>query len=758
MSTTNRFDRFRTWLGNSFRPQLQASAAATAVAEQISANVPQGTPTADSDKLTAGFSFTAPVELQNLTAAEGQEKKLPTFDITAYTGVLMQVGQFYQPVVVELSGLKAARPETAVLLDHDPTQIVGQGKATIDAAGCRIAGQMTGGDDDVVCKKVKSHAINGFKWQASIGATVTRREFLEAGKRQIVNGREVVGPCIIAREAILNEVSFVALGADGQTSAAVAASFSQGDAAMDFDKWLQAKGWADASAEIKASLKPVFDAEVKAGKFSTPTAPTSTTTATPTTTVTANQPQPQPTLVAQPVTVTAAAVDPVAAYRAEVARVAEIQKLCAGQHAEIEAKAIKDGISAEACELLVLRAGRGNGPAVHIAAKPEEQPGSIEAALCINAGCTEKILAKSYSQQVLDRAMSKPFRSMTITAMYGHAAHAAGVYLGPGKLDDDKIRACYQANAKLLAAGSGFSTLSLTNILENVAHKTLINSYEMQDVVWPFFCSIGSNSDFKPHNRYRLDATGAFKKVAADGELKHIGLADAKYTSQLDTYGCVIVLTRQMQIDDDLQAFVALPKLIGELAAIRQEEAAFVLLLSNPNNFFHANNRNLLTGAGNVMGIAGITAAQKMFSDQVNVNNKPILTQPRQILCGTGNFTDAETIHKESLIQADTGKPAKNPHVGKYLPKQSPYLNNTAIKDQDGNAISGQSNTLWFLTADPAQRAAVTMAFLNGQRQPTVRSAEVDMQHLGVAMQAFQDFGASMEDTTAAVMVTGVNP
>jgi hypothetical protein len=52
---------------------------------------------------------------------------------------------------------------------------------------------------------------------------------------------------VIAREATLYEISFVAIGADGQTSANVAASNPlaplTGTNAMNFEQWLQAKGF-----------------------------------------------------------------------------------------------------------------------------------------------------------------------------------------------------------------------------------------------------------------------------------------------------------------------------------------------------------------------------------------------------------------------------------------------------------------------------------------------------------------------------------
>ncbi len=47
------------------------------------------------------------------------------------------------------------------------------------------------------------------------------------------------------------------------------------------------------------------------------------------------------------------------------------------------------------------------------------------------------------------------------------------------------------------------------------------------------------------------------------------------------------------------------------------------------------------------------------------------------------------------------------------------------------------------------------MAFLNGQRMPTVESAESSFTTLGMQWRAYHDFGVGMEDYVAALFSTG---
>lgn len=170
------------------------------------------------------LKFTAPLEFKSLDveAKEGEAPKRPTFSILAYTGAPVEVG-FGMPVILELSGFKADRDRMPILRDHDAGRIVGMSTtAVVDEQGARLEGTVTGDSGDAA--EVVSQAKNGFEWQASIGASIVRREFLKAGEKAVVNGREITGPMIIARESRWRETSFVALGADHQTSASVAAS------------------------------------------------------------------------------------------------------------------------------------------------------------------------------------------------------------------------------------------------------------------------------------------------------------------------------------------------------------------------------------------------------------------------------------------------------------------------------------------------------------------------------------------------------
>ena len=136
--------------------------------------------------------------------------------------------------------------------------------------------------------------------------------------------------------------------------------------------------------------------------------------------------------------------------------------------------------------------------------------------------------------------------------------------------------------------------MSLPGILENVMNKTLLAAYESSPIAAFDLCSIGTVSDFKEISRYRLLGTGGFEKVAPDGELKHGKLSDQKYSNKADTYGQILALTRHDIINDDLNAFMDIPRQMGRSGAESIDELFFTLLLKNVA-FFSSGNGNLLS-------------------------------------------------------------------------------------------------------------------------------------------------------------------
>lgn len=143
------------------------------------------------------------------------------FSMTAYTGATMKLPEFHRPVIIDLEGMRIPSKALPILRSHDAERIVAH-TDDIDKSErrLRVKGLMSG--VGIHAQEVLQLADNGFPWQASVGASVERMEYVDAGGTAKVNGRNVDGPLVVARQSTLREISFVPLGADPSTSATVA--------------------------------------------------------------------------------------------------------------------------------------------------------------------------------------------------------------------------------------------------------------------------------------------------------------------------------------------------------------------------------------------------------------------------------------------------------------------------------------------------------------------------------------------------------
>ncbi|OHB50504.1 MAG: hypothetical protein A2Y10_18065 [Planctomycetes bacterium GWF2_41_51] len=622
--------------------------------------------------------------LLNIQAANAESKNR-TFNMVAYTGGQMRVMGWYDPVVVDLFGLKVNSQSKPIFFGHeqDLDSLVGQTDLIKVEAGQLIASGDILGESDRV-KQILSLADKGFKWQASIGARAEKSERLAEDQTAKVNGRQVTGPATIVRKATLGEISFVMLGADDQTSAQIAAN------KQSFKElFTMANEVKDETKEVNAAnTVPDITAEIRA-KASI-----------------------------------------------ELTRIAEVRKAAAG-NSEIEAKAVAEGWDVDKTKLRVLEANLAKAPAVGSEMRLDAK--MIEAAACLSASVPEQTVLKVYGEQATNQA--EKYRRIGIQDLFRLAAKAEGIEL-PSMIADK--------NGFIRAA---FSTVSLPNILSNVANKILLDAYLHQENSWRPIVKVSSVNDFKTHSRYRLTDNMQFVKVGADGELKHGKLGEQVYTQKAETSGIMFSLNRQTIINDDMSAFADIPRMLGIGAADAISDAVWALIMAgtlystNPTGY----KANYATGAATALSVAALTAAELLFLNQQKPNGKPLGLRPKYLVVPNALKVTAQllmtSIKLNEAATAGSPVPEDNPHVGQYEVIPSSWLGNTTI--------AGNSTKAWYMFADPARLASYEIAFLNGVENPTIESADADFNTLGMQFRGYIDFGVAVQDPRASVKLKG---
>jgi hypothetical protein len=641
------------------------------------------------DNLPRQLRLEATATLDLEAAGEGGNT-LPRFRMVAYTGTPMRVAGWRHPVVIDLAGLSIPSQSRPIRFGHDPLSGVGHTDAVRVEDGQLVATGLVSRDTPAA-REVVTSARNGFPWQASVGAGVEEFEFVKENQQVLVNGRTFTGPLNVVRKATLGEISFVDLGADGNTSATVAASQSHQEAFMP-----------DNTHTHDTDTSPATQAIIRAK---------------------AERQR----------------IDTIRALVEEAAssRYADMDAL-----ERIAAQAETEGWDSQRTELAILRVTRPRAP---IARDRSDRPSQqvLEAALCLAAGVSDETLARDrdYGEQVVSAAWQH--RRRGLRGILALALEAGGVRVPHGGREFYETLVAHQ---RIEAAG--FSTVNLPGILGNVANKMLLDAFTSAPGTYETIAAQEDFSNFHQHQIYRLDATGNFDRVADGGEIKHGALEESEYTNKLNTYGMMLTLTRQQIINDELSAFRSLVGQLGRRAKIAIERALYAVVMEASDLFYTTDRGNRLTNSA--LGITSLGSARSALAKMQDANGDPLATAGRYLLVPTELEPQALSIYTSVTVNESTTfdkpKPVANPYVNRYEPVGSPYLSTGT-----GN---GQSPTTWYLLADPAVLPAFQVAYLDGRRQPVVETADAEFSTLGMSMRAYWDFGVAKIDHRGAVKAT----
>lgn len=690
-------------------------------------------------------------------AENGDEAKRPTISMIAYTGSPVVINGFYTPVILDLTGMRSVSQEIPILFSHDIERIVGQTDAVkINSEGVSLTGVVTG--DNADAKEVVSQAKNGFKWRASIGASVLRREFVEAGKKVTVNGRNLTGPLLVSRETVLLEVSFVSIGADSATSVNVAASrshfLSPGEGpSMSFDDWLKAKGFDPAvlSDTQVSALRLAHKAEVEAAGNGNGHSGGNG----------ANGGGAGQKLAASPPV--DAFQDMMEKKRADIIRQNAIREVASrwlderpGQLDDIEnitkAAMGSPSVDPEKFELELIRQLRPVAASFTSSRSGSSNdqrlgPKVIEAAICLSGGLAD--VEKRFDERTLQMAHDRFSHGIGLCEVLLMAARQNG-YTGLSASNLRSLLDC--AFRPTLRANAGFSTLDISGILSNVANKFVRPAFEAVESGWRDVTSVRNLRDFKAHSTYSLTGDMMYKKVGAGGEIEHGTLGEEAYTLRADTYGRMLAVTRQDLINDDLGALTRVPIRLGRGAALKINDVFWTEFLADLSSFYTTGRGNYFEGAATILQSSSLKTATQMFRRQTDPDGKPLGITPRILLVPPELEVTADELMTSTQVNTggaatDAKVPNRNVWTGKYKVVMSSYLSNSAY--------TGYSTTAWYLAADPNDVPLIEVGFLNGREMPVIETADADFDTLGIQFRGYHDFGVAKQEYRAGVRSKG---
>lgn len=354
-----------------------------------------------------------------------------------------------------------------------------------------------------------------------------------------------------------------------------------------------------------------------------------------------------------------------------------------------------------------------------------------------HAAATNAILARAGSKgadgKVIAADSTNPLRGMTMMEI---------------------VKASLQRNGRnhtgmdpMEVVGSVFqSTSDFPILLQNIMHKSLQSAYATQPDTWSRFCAVGSVTDFRAHNRYRLGSLGNLQIKNEAGEYKHMAIPDAERASVgVTDKGGIIMISREMIVNDDLSAFTTLPAALGRAARRSIEAEVYALLISNPlmsdgKALFHVDHGNIAAN-GAAPSVLAIDAMRQQMASQKDVSgNDPLDLMPAVSLSPL-SLGAALRVINSAVYDPDTVNKLQRPNAVANL-----------FRDiVDSSRLSG---TAWYMLADKDVAPTIEVSFLNGNQVPRVEQ-ETSFTTQGGRMRVSLDWGVTAVDYRGAVRNAG---
>jgi hypothetical protein len=429
-------------------------------------------------------------------------------------------------------------------------------------------------------------------------------------------------------------------------------------------------------------------------------------------------PQPRPASLAELQTAAEAA-------RAEErTRIASIQD--AARKLGVEQRVVDDlvarGIGLDAARAALIDAAAARDVAQET--RPHIRMGGIDAAETRRAAVEAALLHRYDPGRFALSEPAREWRGLSLIEMARAWLDAEGVRVRGLSRDEIATRALH-------------TTSDFPAILAGVTNKTLRDAYETAPRTYPAIARRTTVADFKLVHRLQLGEAPQLERVNEAGEFKRGTIGEAQETYRIETFGKVIGITRQVLINDDLDAFTRVPALFGTSAATLESDVVWGIFTANPamadgNPLFHGSHKNL-AGTGAALDVAGLAKARTAMSHQRGLDGKTLINiRPAYLVVPTSLELAAEQLLAQTIV------PTKAADV---VPASIRSL--AVISEPRLDPASGA--VPWYLVASPAAIDTIEYAYLEGQEGVALETRmgfDVD----GIEIRARLDFGAKAID------------
>ena len=414
------------------------------------------------------------------------------------------------------------------------------------------------------------------------------------------------------------------------------------------------------------------------------------------------------------------------AVAAERQRAVEIRQSvrAAGLGEEMAEKFIAEGASADEARKAVLSelaAKQAAAPTVQHVAVTEDASDKRQA--CLEAALEARLGHREWDEQ------AKTERSMSLLDLARHQCERSGLNLVGMSKSEIAYRAMH-------------STSDFPLLLANVARKSLMAGYDAEESTWRPLARQRNLPDFKSATEVEVAGQILPEALAEGGEYRAATIKEANQTWKLDTFAKKIRVTRQLIVNDDLDALGRIPGMIGRGFSLFESNQIWGKLTGNQvmgydsKALFHADHDNTGTGA---IGEDALSDARQALRTQTDLAGNRVNLRPRYLIVPTALETAAQK-QLTAVVANTTGD--VNIFAGSLGIIVEPRL------DDD-------SASVYYVTADPSQVDMIVYGYLEGEAGPTVTTVD-ERDPDGTTILARIDFGCSILNHRGFYKSTGV--
>lgn len=259
-------------------------------------------------------------------------------------------------------------------------------------------------------------------------------------------------------------------------------------------------------------------------------------------------------------------------------------------------------------------------------------------------------------------------------------------------------------------ASRAMTNSDLPNILANVAEKAMRSEFALQAPTFKPFVRMGSLRNYKAANRLMLGEFPSLEVVSEGGEATMGYVSESKETIQLKRYLKQIAFTKEMIINDDLNALSDFATK-GARAANRVESSLVYssILGANPvmgDGFalFSTEHANF-TSTGTAMSVTSLAIGWTLMRNQKTIDGLEFADlTPKYLICGPAREVAAIQVVSQNMLSAQVSN--VNPFSGRLEVIVDPRIT--------GNE--------WYLAADPSQIDTIEVARLESETGPMITS------------------------------------